>query len=287
MLRRLGLDIFFSYIFVSVCLCIMEAQAILKLVESLAVYDGKSDVSEFIKKTKIISKIIEWESLKFCLDFKLSVDAFQFWTSAPFETLEDFKSAFLLRFARTTKYRELKYSKFELKPNQSVVEYASLVKQGCQEKLGNNFNPSIVIHDLVNGLPDTYAKLLQKPTTYAFALVTLSHAEDVQTALRLRKSGGGLEAVNAVGSTNYQDWHNSNRWGNFRQGYEARQLPKSGAGNSFNGQNSGNSSNAATQSRNFYTKDRKSICNKCLLSEHIRKNYRLSEVRNLIASGRI
>ena len=52
---------FFSFIFVSLCLCRMEAQTILKLVESLAVYDGKSDLSEFIKKTEIISKIIEWE----------------------------------------------------------------------------------------------------------------------------------------------------------------------------------------------------------------------------------
>ena len=163
------------------------------------------------------------------MGLKLSGDAFQFWTSAPFETLEDFKSAFLLRFAITTKYRELKYGKFELKPNQSVVEYASLVKQAWEEKFGNNVNPSIIIHDLVNGLPDTYAKLLleKKPTTYASALATLSHAEDVQTALRLRKSGGGLEAVNAVGSTNYRGRGNFNRRGNFRLGYEARQLPKS------------------------------------------------------------
>ena len=172
---------------------------------------------------------------KVYLGLKLSGDAFQFWTSAPSETLEDFKSAFLLRFATTTKYRELKYSKFEL--NHSLVEYASLVKQACEEKFGNNVNPSIIIHDLVNGLPDNYAKLLleKKPTTYTSALATLSHAEDVQTALRLRKSGGGLEAVNAVGTTSYRGQGNCNRRGNFLHGYNAWQLPKSGAGNSFNG----------------------------------------------------
>ncbi|KAK2725334.1 hypothetical protein QYM36_001698 [Artemia franciscana] len=242
-----------------------------------------------IKKTEIISEIIEWESLKVYLGLKLSGDAFQFWTSAPFETLEDFKSAFLLRFATTTKYRELKYGKFELKPNQWVVEYASLVKQACEEKFGNNVNPSIIIHDLVNGLPDTYAKLLleRKPTTYSSPLATLSHAEDVPTAQRLRKSGGGLEAINAVGCTNYRGRGNFNRRGNFRHGYEARQLPKSGAGNSLNGQNSRNSSNANTQSRNIYTKDGKPICNKCLLPGHILKNCRSSETRNLKDNGRV
>ncbi|KAK2703461.1 hypothetical protein QYM36_018100 [Artemia franciscana] len=174
---------------------------------------------------------------KVYLGLKLSGDAFQFWPLAPFETLEDFKSTFLLRFTTTTKYRELKYGKFELKPNQSVVEYASLVKQACEEKFGNNVNPSIIIHNLVNGLPDNYAKLLleKKPTTYASALPPLPHAEDVQTALRLRKSGGGLEGVNAVGTTSYRGRGNFNRRGNFRHRYEARQLPKSGAGNSFNG----------------------------------------------------
>ncbi|KAK2703287.1 hypothetical protein QYM36_018204 [Artemia franciscana] len=69
---------------------------------------------------------------------------------------------------------------------------------------------------------------------------------DVQTALRLPKSGGGLEAVNAVDSTNYRSRGNFNRRGNFWHRYEALQLPKSGAGNSFKGQNSGNSSNATT-----------------------------------------
>ena len=156
----------------------MEAQTILKLVESLVVYDGKSDVSEFITKTEIISKNNEWGSLKVYLGLKLSGDAFQFWTSAPFETLEDFKSVFLLRFATTTKYRESEYGKFELKPNQSVVEYAFLVKQACEEKFGNNVNPSIIIHNLVNGLPDTYAKLLlEKSQQRMLLLLLLCHMQ--------------------------------------------------------------------------------------------------------------
>jgi len=61
----------------------MEAQIILKLVLSPAVYDGKSDVIEFIKMTESISKIIKWESLKVYLGLKLSGDAFQFWISIP------------------------------------------------------------------------------------------------------------------------------------------------------------------------------------------------------------
>ncbi|KAK2726992.1 hypothetical protein QYM36_007737 [Artemia franciscana] len=235
---------------------------------------GSLTLVNSLKRLRLIKKSLNG---KIYLGLKLSGDAFQFWTSAPFETLEDFKSAFLLRFATITKYLELNFGKFELKPNQSVVEYASLMKQASEEKFGNNVNPSIVIHDLVNGLPDIYAKLLleKQPTTYASAVATLSCAEDVQTALRLRKSGGGLEAVNAGGSTNYRGRGNFNRRGNFQHGYEARQLPKSGTRNSFNGQNSGNSSNATTQSRNFYTKDGKPICNKCVLPRliHLSKDF--------------
>ncbi|KAK2726986.1 hypothetical protein QYM36_007731 [Artemia franciscana] len=148
------------------------------------------------------------------------------------EVLQYSQKDYSIKFATTTKYRELKYDKFELKPNQSVVEYSSLVKQACEEKFGNNVNPSIIINDLVNRLPDNYTKLLleKKPTAFASALSTLSHAEDVQTALRLRKSGGGLEVVNAVGSTNNRGRGNFNRRGNIRHGYEARQLPKMALG---------------------------------------------------------
>ena len=60
-LRRLGLDIFFFFYFCQLMSFGMEAKTILKLVESLAVYNEKSDVVNSLKRSNGL--FIEWESL--------------------------------------------------------------------------------------------------------------------------------------------------------------------------------------------------------------------------------
>lgn len=258
---------------------------ILKLLDSLPSYNGQSDINEFIVKVEIVSNIVEWLKLRKFLGLKLSGDAFRLWQASDFSTYESFKNAFFIRFSYTSESRNLKFTKVTLALGQSLAAYCEKVRTATKLKFGDDVPDKVLIREIIEGLPDNYAKLLleRSPQTYDGACQLLTNAEEVQLALKFRKTTLGdasynetannenRSPINAIGRNN----QGNKRWNNsYHNGQKENRR-----GTSYGAKD-------RQPERYEYTRDGRPICAKCKLAGHIQRNCRMGKSKNLNARGR-